>query len=339
MMSAHGSAPSPSLIFETMSSYQRTAALKAGIELELFTAIGEGNHTVSELAGRCGASERGMRILCDFLTVVGLIAKSEKQYNLTPDSALFLDRRSPAYLGGASEFLLSPTITAAFADVAAVVRKGGTILPGEGSVAPEHPMWVQFARAMEGMMRMPANALAEQVKVEPGQDLKVLDIAAGHGLFGLAFANRYPHAEVTGLDWPNVLDVARANASKAGVANRYHAIAGSAFDVDYGTGYDLVLLPNFLHHFDAPACVTLLKKVHRALKSGGRALTLEFVPNDDRVSPPEPATFSLMMLASTPGGDAYTFRELDGMFNDAGFARSELKPLAPTFFSLVISYK
>jgi len=93
----------------------------------------------------------------------------------------------------------------------------------------------------------------------------------------------------------------------------------SAFEVDFGGPYDAVLLTNFLHHFDQPTCVGLLKKVHAALRPGGRAATLEFVPNEDRVSPPMPTAFSMTMLASTAAGDAYTLSELTDMYNQAGF--------------------
>jgi ubiquinone/menaquinone biosynthesis C-methylase UbiE len=99
------------------------------------------------------------------------------------------------------------------------------------------------------------------------------------------------------------------------------------------------LLTNFLHHFDATACETLLRKVHAALKDGGRAVTLEFVPNDDRVSPANSAMFSMVMLASTPSGDAHTFAELRSMFEKAGFARNEIQDLPGGIQQVVISYK
>jgi len=108
-------------------------------------------------------------------------------------------------------------------------------------------------------------------------------------------------------------------------------LPGSAFDVEFGGPYDAVLLTNFLHHFDVPTCVGLLKKVHAALRPGGRAATLEFVPNEDRVSPPMPAAFSLTMLTSTVAGDAYTLSELTAMYEEAGFtAISSLAiPMSP----------
>ena len=338
-MSEQTPQPSPELFFQTVNAYQQTAAIKAAVELDLFTAVGEGARTARELAARCRASERGVRILCDYLVVVGFLTKEGGGYGLTPDSSVFLDRRSPAYMGGTLEFLLSPMLTGGFEDLASAVRKGGTVASEGGTVAPENPVWVKFARAMVPMMAMPAQAIAGIVNGAGGRKLKVLDIAAGHGLFGITIARQNPEAEVVALDWPNVLEVAKENARAAGVAGRYGTLEGSAFDVDFGAGYDVVLLTNFLHHFDPPTCEGLLRKVHAALAEGGRAFTLEFVPNEDRVSPPVAAAFSMMMLGGTPAGDAYTFAEFERMFRNAGFSRSELRQLPATPEQLIISTK
>jgi SAM-dependent methyltransferase len=331
--------PSPQLFFQTINAHQRTEALKAAIELEVFTAIGEGNTTAAQIAKRCQTSEKGMRILCDFLTIMEMLTKKDGQYALTLDSATFLDKRSPAYLGGATEFMCSQQLTEGSKYMAEAVRKGGTALEDDGTVGPENPVWVKFARAMAPMMALPSQLIAKLVDPKADRKLKVLDIAASHGLFGLAFATSNRQAEITALDWKAVVEVAKENAQKAGVADRFHAIDGSAFDVDFGEGYDVVLLTNFLHHFDPPTCETLLRKVHAALADGGRAVTLEFVPNEDRISPPDAAGFSVMMLTTTPSGDAYTFSELERMFANAGFSKSTLHELPPTIQQVVISEK
>jgi SAM-dependent methyltransferase len=331
--------PSPAIFFQTINAHQRTEALKAAIELEVFTAIGEGNGTAAEIAKRCHASEKGMRVLCDFLTIMGMLTKQDSRYALTLDSSVFLDKRSPAYIGGATEFMCSPMLMEAAKHMTEAVRKGGTALPEEGTLGPDHPVWVKFARGMAAMMAMPAQLLAKLVDPAADRKLQILDIAAGHGLFGIAFASQNKQAEVTAVDWKPVLEVAKENAQNAGVADRYQTIEGSAFDVEFGSGYDLVLLTNFLHHFDKPTCETLLRKVHAALAEGGRAVTLEFVPNDDRVTPVETAGFSMQMLIGTPSGDAYTFAELEQMCGNAGFSRSTLHALPPTFQQVVISEK
>jgi cyclopropane fatty-acyl-phospholipid synthase-like methyltransferase len=134
-----------------------------------------------------------------------------------------------------------------------------------------------------------------------------------------------------------VLEVATENAQRMGVGDRYSTLPGSAFDVEFGTGYDIVLMTGFLHHFDHSGCIILLKKVHGALADEGKAVTVDFVLNDDRISPPSAATFGLTMLATTPKGDAHTFREYEEMFQNAGFSRSELRQLPGDFMQVIIS--
>jgi len=85
--------PSPVLFFQTVNAHQRTEALKTAIELDVFTAIGEGNTSAADIAKRCQASEKGMRVLCDFLTIMEMLTKQGDRYALTLDSATFLDKR------------------------------------------------------------------------------------------------------------------------------------------------------------------------------------------------------------------------------------------------------
>jgi ubiquinone/menaquinone biosynthesis C-methylase UbiE len=277
-------------------------------------------------------------VICDYLTVIGLLTKNNGHYGLTSDSAVFLDRKSPAYLGSVVDFLGKlQDDDPAFRDITGAVRKGGTVATDDGTVRPDNPIWVSFARSMAPMMTMPADLIARVVTAEGGAK-NVLDIAAGHGLFGIAVAKQNPGARITAVDWPRVLDVASENAAAAGITDRYQTRPGSAFDVEFGSGYDLVLLTNFLHHFDPKTCETLLRRLKDSMAPGGRVITLEFIPNPDRVSPPFHATFSLIMLATTGAGDAYTFAEFEQMFSNAGFARSELRELVPTPHRIVISH-
>jgi ubiquinone/menaquinone biosynthesis C-methylase UbiE len=243
-------------------------------------------------------------------------------------------------MGRAFKFLMHPIQMGNFETLTQAVRQGGSATE-HGSLAPEDPIWVDFARGMMPMMVPAAQAIAQILQSALGSkpSPKVLDIAAGHGIFGITVAQRIPNAQIYALDWANVLDVARQHAQQQGVEGRYHLLPGSAFDVDYGKGYDAVLMTNFLHHFDPATNRGLLKKVHAALNPGGQVVILEFVPNDDRVSPPMPAMFSLTMLSSTPQGDAYTYAELEGMCRSAGFEGTKLVALEPMPQSLVVARK
>lgn len=331
--------PSPGLFFDTINAYQRTQALKTAIEIDLFSAIVAGSTTAAQLAAACGVAERGARILADYLVIAGFLTKSSDHYGLTTDSATFLTRSSPAYLGGTLQFLLTPSLTECFTQLTTAVKRGGTAVSDDGTVSHDNPIWVDFARAMGPMMHLPAQLLVGLIGGEKSQPLRVLDIAAGHGLFGISVAQQFPKSHVTALDWKNVLQVAQENAERTGVADRYSQLAGSAFDTNWGGPYDVVLITNFLHHFDLPTCEQIARKACESLAPGGRAVTLEFIPDEGRVTPVGTAGFALTMLATTGHGDAYTFAEYEQLFAKSGFVRSEFHPLPPTMQQAVISYR
>ncbi len=173
---------SPDLFMDAVLAYQQTAAIKAALELDLFSEIGKGDATVESLAQRTGAAVRGVRILCDYLTARGHLEKQGDQYRLTQSTAAFLDRGAPSFMGSVIEYLAAPEMIALFlSDPVAFVRNGGSI--GLANNAPDHPIWVKFARAM-GPSRVPlANKIASELAVFSPR--KVLDVAAGHGMFGI----------------------------------------------------------------------------------------------------------------------------------------------------------
>ena len=331
--------PSPALFFQTVNGHMRTAALKSAIELELFSAIAEGHRTPKALAHRCGGSERGLRMLGDYLTVGGFLTKQGEEYQLTPDSELFLTKTSAAYLGPTLNFMLSSPLVEGFKQLTGAVRKGGTVVGEKGTLAPEHPDWVTFARSMVPLMKGPAEWIAKWVKQEAPGTRKVLDVAAGHGVFGIEIARTILEADITAQDWPNVLTVARENAQAAGITKRFHELPGSAFEVEFEKDYDVILLTNFLHHFDVPTCDAFLRKVYSSLKPGGSVITLEFIPNEDRISPAPMAEFCLIMLATTPAGDAYVFSEYDRMFRHAGFGESIMEDIPASNERVIITKK
>ncbi len=325
----------PDRFIDNVFAYQKTAAVKAAVEIDLFSAIGAGADSVETLAAKVHASARGVRILCDYPTVQELLIKDGKRYRLTPSSSVFLDTRSPACVSSVIDFLAAPELMQLFLEnPAAYVRNGGSV--GLANLAPDHPLWVKFARAMVPFMAPVAQGIAMEVARWPSPPRKVLDVAAGHGVFGIAIGKAVPGARIVALDWRPVLEVALENARLAGLETRYDTIAGSAFDVEWGSDYDLVLIPNFLHHFDREGCVSILGRARRALAPGGAALVVEMVPNDDQVSPPFAAAFAFVMLATTPKGDAWTARELQEMERSAGFGDSVVQPLPPSPQTMIV---
>jgi predicted nicotinamide N-methyase len=330
------SGPSPEKFFETMVAYQRTAALKAAIDLDLFTAIGDGQKTVAALAKRINGSERAVRILCDGLAVIGFLTKTKDGYGLSADSTVFLDKKSPAYMGSAANFLASSFVMDGFKNLAAVVRSGQPL--GDRALSEgDHPVWPEFARSMAPLSYLVAQETAKLFDTE--REMRVLDVAASHGLFGIAVAQRNPRASIVALDWPAVLAIARENAERAGVSDRYRLLPGDALEVDFGTGFDAIMVPNLLHMWDRATNELFLKRLHDALAQKGRVIIVELAPNEDRTSPSVPALFALNMLANTNAGDAYTVSEFRGMLGHAGFSDCEVRPLAPTTHTAFIATK
>ena len=333
------SKPTPERVFNTMVAFQETEALKAAIDLDIFTAIADGENTAALLAEKTGASERGVRILCDYFTIKEFLTKKGNEYSLTQESAVFLNRHSPACLATMINFLASPWSRKNFGTLAEAVRKGGTATETGDHTKAHEEIWVNFARSMAPLTVPSAEFIAGLTGATEGKPCKVLDIAAGHGMYGITVAKRNPNAQVVAVDWPAVLEVAKENAAKSGVAGRHATKAGSVFETDLGDGYDFVLMTNILHHFDIPTCEKLMRRVHAVLKPSGKALTLEFVPNEDRVTPPMAAAFSLVMLAGTDAGDAYTLAQYEKMFRNAGFAKTTLHPVPEVPQQVLLSEK
>ncbi len=331
--------PSPEHIFNTLNAFAQSAALKAAIDLDIFTAIADGANTAVLLAAKTSAAERGVRILCDYLTIHEFLTKNDGRYALTQESAIFLNRRSPAYMGTLADFLASEASKKQFSALTETVRKGGTTVAQGDNTKPNDELWVNFARTMAPLTTVSAGFIADLAGAKEGKRCKVLDIAAGHGMFGITIAKQNSNAQITAADWAPVLAVAKENAAAAGVADRVAFRPGSAFEADLGEGYDIALLTNIFHHFDVATCEKLMRRVHAALKPGGKAFTLEFVPNEDRVTPPMAAAFSLIMLAATDSGDAYTFSQYEKMFRNAGFVKTTQHTVPDSPQQLLLSEK
>ena len=328
----------PQKIFETLGAFRDTAAMRTAIELDVFTVIGEGAASASEIAKRCSASERGIKKLCNYLTMLGFLERKDDSYLQSRDAATFLDRCSPAYLGAsASEAITGKALVAAFSTLTEAVRKGGTALAGGGTLAPEHPVWVEFARAMAVPGMLLARMLADCLREPVDRPRKILDIAAGHGLYGIEFARRNPRAEIFAVEWQQVLDVALGNAVKAGVSERFHSIPGDALSVEFGDGYDLALITNFLP--DLGSTEGLLKRIHSALTEEGRVALFELMLNRDQVSPRAAVGLDLTLLATTPCGETRTATQLSAALRRAGFDRVEIREVRPAPNRLAIAHR
>jgi len=230
--------PSPTRLFDTLIAYWQTEAMKAAIELDLFTALGRKSRTAGELAERCGANEAGIRRLCDFLAALGLVRNKSGRYRSAPDAARYLDRQSPESLASMVGFYTTPPVTDAFANVAAAVRRGGTVLENEGLLKPGTAAWVEFAQAVWPLRRIEAEIVADTIDEFGLARGRVLDLGCGGSPLGIALAQRNRRLLIVAQDWPDVVAIAARHARRAGVAGRLTTLAGDARTIDRGGPYD-----------------------------------------------------------------------------------------------------
>ena len=303
---------SPAWLLDEFRAYERSLTLRTAIELDLFTRIGAGVDTIPALAKATRASVRGLRVLCDNLAAHQHLVKKSGRYRLTLNSRIFLSKDSPACFASTIRFLASDAYIKAFCDLLRSVKRG--------RARTLKTPWPDYARLMSPLAQDVAASVAEALTADSAGPMRVLDVAAGHGLYGLALGAHNPQAEIYALDAADVLRVAARNARRAGLGKRFHSIPGDAFTTSFGGPYDLVLAGNIAHHLEPGANIKLFRKCRAALKPKGKLVVLDFVINEDRVSPAAEAGFAIHLFA-TGSCDVYTLAEYRGMLRAAGFRR------------------
>jgi ubiquinone/menaquinone biosynthesis C-methylase UbiE len=321
----NGARPTPEPLMNMLQGLQVAGILKGAIELGVFDAIAAGHADAASIATAASADERATRILLDALAALGVLTAGG-QYGLSPVAETFLVRSRPAYIGGATDIFTGTWAWENFGRLAEIVRNGGTIMQ-EDAETPGHVFWTTFASSSTGIATPSGQGLADALKpwTREKDELALLDVACGSGLYGLAIAHSHPDARLTLLDWGNVLETARDNVARFGLDERTNYIDGDAFETDLEGPYDLIIASHFFHHFSEERCRQALERFASALKPGGRIAINEFTaaaenPADD----PFPALFSVVMLAWTHEGAAYPLSDYQRWLADAGFATPEI---------------
>ena len=300
-------------------AFASSRILAAALQLRVFSHIAAGNKTVPEIAHAAGASERGMRMLLDALVGFELLGKADGQYTMPPAAAQYLVRESPDYVGLIHE---NDALWNAWRHLTDAVRTGKpvTALNQQESAEDFFPTLV---RGLHVTNRELARRLAKALGA--GQErhgLRVVDVACGSGIWGIAIAEADKEARITAQDFPRVLELTRQYLTQHRVLDRYDFLPGDLKTVDFGEArFDLALLGNIIHSEGETSSRNLLKRLHRALRPGGRIAILDMIPNDSRSGPPFALVFALNMLVNTDEGDTYTLAEYTDWLKEAGFQR------------------
>jgi 2-polyprenyl-3-methyl-5-hydroxy-6-metoxy-1,4-benzoquinol methylase len=328
----------PERLMELSFAYAPPLIISAAASNKVFDSLENGAKTVAQVAKDTGASERGLRAIMNALVGLGLLKKDRTgKYSLSPESAAFLVSNKPGSQAGFFATIL-PQLASKWIRLGEIVRDG----QAKVAVNREAEGTEFFSQLVENIIPMSypaAQALAEHLKVSrANNEIRVLDLAAGSGIWGIALVQKNPRARITAVDWAGMIPTTKRITQKFGVAERFNYVDGDLLEANFGSGYDLATLGHILHSEGEERSRELLKKTFRALKHGGTIAIAEWLVNDQRTEPAHGLMFAVQMLENTDKGDTFSFNEIKKWLEDGGF-RKVRKLKAPGPSPLVLATK
>jgi len=303
------------------SAYAPPLVIGAAVSNKVFDSLESGPKTVEQIGRETGASARGLRIIMNALVGLELLRKDRQgKYSLTPESAAFLVSNKPGTLAGSFPMHMRKLIPL-WLRLDEIVRTGRPPEPRN----QEHPGTEFFSELVENIIPMSygsAQKLADHLKLAKAKsEVRVLDLAAGSGIWGILLAQKSPRVRVTAVDWAGMIPTTKRITQKFDVGDRFRFIEGDLLEADFGNGYDIATLGHILHSEGAERSRQLLKKTFRALKPGGTIAIAEWLVNDQRTEPAPSLMFAVQMLVNTEKGDTFSFNEIKSWLEEAGFKK------------------
>jgi ubiquinone/menaquinone biosynthesis C-methylase UbiE len=320
----HDNSPNPQRIFQMAFGYSAPLMLEAAIEHKFFDTLDRHPQTADQLAAATSTSPRGARILLNGLLAIEMVIRdSTGKFSLTPESSLFLVSGKPSYFGGMLRHT-GKQLLPKWMQLTQIVKTGKPAMAVNQE--PEGAAFFsEFVESIFPNSYPAASALADHLQIAAAKaPVKVLDLAAGSGVWGIALAQKSPQVKVTAVDWPAVLPVTKKIAQRFQVADRFTFSPGDLTTADFGHSHHIATLGHILHSEGQERSRALLKKTHSALAPGGTIAIAEMLPNDDRQGPPHALIFAVNMLVNTDEGDTYTFAEISNWLKEAGFTNPRL---------------
>ena len=328
----------PERLMELSFAYAPPLIISAAVSNKVFDSLEHGSKTAEEVAKQTGASPRALQILMNALIGLELLKKDRRgRYSLTPESAAFLLSNKPGTHAGFFG-IVAPQLISRWLRLSDIVREGRPAV----AVNQETEGTEFFSQLVENIIPMsypPAQKLAEHLRLSKSEnEIRVLDLAAGSGIWGIALAQKSPRVRVTAVDWAGMIPTTKRITQRFGVGDRFNYVEGDILETNFGSRYDIATLGHILHSEGEERSRNLLKKTFRALKTGGVIAIAEWLVNNRRTEPAHSLMFAVQMLVNTERGDTFSFNEIKGWLEDAGFKKVR-KLKAPGPSPLVLATK
>jgi ubiquinone/menaquinone biosynthesis C-methylase UbiE len=302
-------------------AYAPPLIISAAVSNKVFDTLENGSKTVEQVSKETGTSVRGLRAIMDALVGLELLNKDrQSRYSLTPESEAFLISNKPGTVAGFFSSIL-PQLNSRWLRLSEALRDGRPVV----AVNQEAEGTEFFSQLVENIIPMSypgAQKLGDHLKLAKAtNDVRVLDLAAGSGIWGIALVQKSPRVRVTAVDWAGMIPTTKRVTEKFGVHDRFHFVDGDLLEADFGKGYDVATLGHILHSEGEQRSRQLLKKTFGVLKPGGIIAIAEWLVNDRRTEPTHSLMFAVQMLVNTERGDTFSFNEIKSWLEDAGFQR------------------
>ncbi|MDA5193812.1 methyltransferase [Govanella unica] len=335
----------PARITEIGMGFMASKTLLSAVELGLFTTLSDRRMTGPEIGQELGLHSRAIPDFPDALLALGFLERDgdgpNARYGNTPETAAFLDKTKPGYIGGILD-MCNHRNYGFWGDLSEGLKTGQSQnevkhngKPLFESLYAEPARLEEFMQAMAGISRLPARAFAEKFDFSPYKTLA--DIGGATGVLSLAIAARHPHIRATSCDLPAVLPIAKRTIDKAGLSDRVTPTALDFF-TDSFPKVDVITMGMILHDWNLDRKKMLIAKAYDALPKGGAFIVIEQLIDDARRHHVPGLLMSLNMLIECADGFDYTGADFRDWCLDAGFARVEILPLAGPM-SAGIAYK
>ena len=320
-------------------AFRPAKILLVATDLEIFDNLEE-PRAAADIAARVKADPRAVGIILNALAALELVVKEGDHFRNGELTSQYLVRGKDAYRGAILRHMhhtwwgwseLEDTVTRGHPEMAKTERWLDRVPDPEAE-------WVRdFIWGMHAISRDQAPQVVPLVDLTGVK--KLLDLGGGPATYAIAFAQANQGLTATVLDLPGPIEIARENIRRHGLADRITTLKGNFLKDDIGSGYDFIWVSHILHSHTEEQSRLIVKKCVAALNPGGQAVIQDFFLEDDGISPAEAALFSVHMLAVTPGGRAYTHREVAAMMVEAGLSTPEHKPTTPQTSILIARKK
>jgi SAM-dependent methyltransferase len=324
--------------FEQLSEmawgFQPSRIFLTAVELDIFTHVGHGSPSASEVAASLGSSVRGTEILLNALAGLGLLSKSQGRFSNTPMTSRFLTAGGPDY--ALTGFGHSANLWRAWSNLTEVVRTGRVDRPAM-SEEDAKDSTESFIMLMHERARYRAPKVADAIDLSSATS--VLDIGGGPGTHSMEFAQRKPDLCAVVFDLPEVVGIADRLIREAGLQNRVTVRPGDYYTDDFGQGYDLAFLSAIIHSNSPEGNRHILKKAYGSLVPGGRVAIVDFIMDDEKIKPEFGAVFAVNMLVATDAGNCYNQKEIAEWFAETGFVNPSVKYEIDEDISLMTAVK